>query len=126
MNAPKILIVDDDETHLACARELLEAEGYQVDVQVTGFGATERMIRSRPDLMLIDMNMPALSGEGLVGILRKRVTAAGVRVLLYSSNDEDALRKAASRLEIDGYICKGDLEELRRKVGRALGRGRAS
>ena len=120
MTPPRILIVDDDETHLACARELLEAEGYQVEVHQTGFGATERLIRSRPDLVLIDVNMPALSGEALVGILRKRVHAAGVRVFLYSSNDEDALRKAASRLQIDGYVCKGDPDELRRKVGRAL------
>ena len=120
MKAPHILIVDDDETHLACARELLEAEGYRVDVHQSGFGATERMIRSRPDLILVDMNMPALSGEGLISILRKRVHAPGVRVFLYSSNDEDSLRKAAARLEIDGYICKGDPDELRRKVGRAL------
>ena len=120
MSAPRILIVDDDETHLTCARELLEAEGYQVDVHKTAFGATERLIRCRPDLVLVDMNMPALSGEALIGILRKRVHAAGVRVLLYSSNDEDALRRTANRLGIDGYVCKGDPEELRHKVGRAL------
>jgi CheY-like chemotaxis protein len=120
-DAPRILIVDDDETHLACARELLEAEGYNVDVHRTAFGATDRFIHYRPDLVLIDVNMPALSGEGLVGILRKRVHAAGVRLFLYSSNDADLLRKTAARLQIDGYVCKGDPDELRRKVGRALG-----
>jgi DNA-binding NarL/FixJ family response regulator len=120
MAAPRILIVDDDATHLACARELLEAEGYAVDVHQTAFGATEKLIRSRPDLVLIDVNMPALSGEALATILRRRVHAAGVRVLLYSSNDEDALRRAAARLDIDGYVCKGDPAELRRKVSRAL------
>ena len=120
MDPPRILIVDDDPVHLTCARELLEAEGYRVEVHLTGFGATERLIHSRPDLVLIDVNMPALSGEGLVAILRRRVHAAGVRVLLYSSNDEDALRKAAARLDIDGYVCKGDPDELRRKVSRAL------
>ncbi len=120
MASPKILIVDDDEMHLTCARELLEAEGYEVDVHHTAFGATERLIRTRPDLVLVDVNMPALSGEGLVTVLRRRVHAAGVRVLLYSSNDEAALRETANRLEIDGYVCKGDPAELRRKVGRAL------
>ena len=125
MDAARILIVDDDPTHLACARELLEAEGYEVEVHLTAFGATEKLIRSRPDLVLIDMNMPALSGEGLVSILRRRVHAAGVRVFLYSSNDEDALREAARRLDIDGWISKGDPAELRRKVGRALASSRA-
>ncbi len=124
MPASRILIVDDDPTHLECARELLAAEGYDVDVHQTAFGATEKLIRTRPDLVLIDVNMPALSGEGLATILRRRVHAAGVRVLLYSSNDEDALRRAAARLEIDGYVCKGDPAELRRKVGLALAGGR--
>jgi CheY-like chemotaxis protein len=124
MTAPRILIVDDDPTHLACARELLEAEGYAVDVHETGFGATEKLIRTRPDLVLLDVNMPALSGEALASILRRRVHAAGVRVFLYSSNDEDALRRAAERLEIDGYVCKGDPAELRRKVCLALAGGR--
>ena len=125
MDAPRILIVDDDPTHLACARELLEAEGYEVEVHLTAFGATEKLIRSRPDVVLIDVNMPALSGEGLVSILRRRVHATGVRVFLYSSNDEDTLREAARRLDIDGYISKGDPAELRRKVGRALAASRA-
>jgi DNA-binding NarL/FixJ family response regulator len=120
MPAARILIVDDDETHLECARALLAAEGYEVLTHYTAFGATEKLIRSRPDLVLVDVNMPALSGEALVGILQRRVHAAGVRVLLYSSNDEEALRRTASRLAIDGYVCKGDPEELRRKVGRAL------
>jgi DNA-binding NarL/FixJ family response regulator len=125
MATPRILIVDDDSTHLDCARELLEAEGYEVEVHLTAFGATERLIRSRPDLVLIDVNMPALSGEALATILRRRVHAAGVRVLLYSSNDEDALRRSADRLELDGYVCKGDPAELRVKVSRALAAGRA-
>jgi CheY-like chemotaxis protein len=125
MTSFRILVVDDDDTHLACARELLEAEGYRVDVHLTAFGATEKMIRTRPDLVLIDMNMPALSGEGLVSILRKRVHAPGVRVFLYSANDEDSLRRAAARLGIDGYVCKGDPDELRRKVRAALGAVRA-
>lgn len=120
MAAPRILVVDDDLTHLHCARALLEAEGYEVETHLTAFGATEKLIRMRPDLVLIDVNMPALSGEGLASILRRRVHAAGVRVLLYSSNDEDALRRAASRLDIDGYVCKGDPAELRRKVCLAL------
>lgn len=124
MSAPRILIVDDDPLHLECARELLLAEGYDVEVHHTGFGATEKLIRSRPDLVLVDVNMPALSGEALVTILRRRVHAAGVRILLHSSNDEDALRHAASRLGTDGYVCKGDPSELRRKVGRALAGGR--
>jgi CheY-like chemotaxis protein len=120
MPPKKILIIDDDTTHLICAKEILEAEGHQVVVQASPFGATEKVMLERPDLVLVDVNMPALSGEGLIGVLRSRPQTKDARVLLYSSNDEDSLRRAAARLGIEGYIAKGDPDELRRTVGRVL------
>jgi CheY-like chemotaxis protein len=116
----KVLIVDDDPVHLALAQELLEAEGYEVRVHRTGFGATEKVLHERPNVVLLDVNMPALSGEALVGVLRKRGLLDATRVLLYSSNDEDSLRRAVERLGVLGYVCKGDPADLRRKVARAL------
>ncbi|WP_242394964.1 response regulator [Anaeromyxobacter oryzisoli] len=123
MSSPKILVVDDDATHLVCAKELLEAEGYEVRVHSTAFGATEKVLRYEPDLILVDVNMPALSGEGLVTVLQGRERTRGVRVLLYSSNDEQALREAAERLGIAGYVPKGDPGQLRRKVAAVLRTG---
>jgi CheY-like chemotaxis protein len=123
VSTPKILVVDDDATHLVCAKELLEAEGYEVRVHGTAFGATEKVLRYEPDLVLVDVNMPALSGEGLVTVLQGRERTRGVRVLLYSSNDEQALREAAERLGIAGYVPKGDPAQLRRKVAAVLRTG---
>ncbi|HTN51246.1 MAG TPA: response regulator [Anaeromyxobacter sp.] len=122
MSAAKILVVDDDPVHLDCARELLEREGYEVHVHSTAFGATEQVMQLRPDLVLVDVNMPALSGEGLVSVLRRREQTRHVPLYLYSSNDEEALRWAAVRLGIDGYVCKGDVEALRKTVAGALAR----
>jgi CheY-like chemotaxis protein len=116
MSGPKILVVDDDPTHLFCTKELLEAEGYDVLVHQGAFGATEKVLRESPDLLLVDVNMPALSGEGLVSVLRTRERTRGVPVLLHSSNDEQALRDGARRLGVEGYVPKGDIEQLRRKV----------
>ncbi len=116
----KILVVDDDPVHLALTRELLEAEGYDVRVHTTGFGATEKVILERPDLVLLDVNMPALSGEGLVNVLRGRGLLGPTRVLLYSSNDEDWLRRAVERLGVLGYVCKGDPGDLRCKIAGAF------
>jgi CheY-like chemotaxis protein len=74
-----------------------------------------------PDLVLVDVNMPALSGEGLVAVLRGREQTRDVPVLLHSSNDEVALAAAARRLGIEGWVAKGDPDELRRKVAAAVG-----
>jgi CheY-like chemotaxis protein len=116
----KVLVVDDDTVHLVLTQELLAAEGYDALVHSTAFGATEKVIRERPQVVLLDVNMPALSGEGLVAVLRARGLMATTKVLLYSSNDEEALRRAAERLGVLGYVCKGDPEELRRKLARVF------
>ncbi len=121
MTPKRILVVDDDETHLTLAKELLRWEGYDVLVHRTAFGATERVLRDRPDLLLLDVNMPGLSGEGLVGVLRQREETRRTSILLYSSNDEDTLRRAAIRLGVEGFVCKGDVRDLYRKVEAALG-----
>lgn len=116
MTQAKILVIDDDPTHLLCTRELLEAEGYEVEVHQTAFGATEKVMQRSPDLLLVDVNMPALSGESLVALLRRRERTRHVPVLLCSSNDEQALRDAVRRLGVEGYVAKGDVEQLRRVV----------
>jgi CheY-like chemotaxis protein len=120
MAAPRILVIDDDETHLVCTKELLEEEGYDVQIHATAFGATEKVMSGRPDLVLVDVNMPALSGEGLVAVLRRREATRRIPILLHSSNDEDVLREAARRLGIEGYVCKGDPAQLVRAIAAAL------
>lgn len=117
---PKVLLIDDDPLHLDVTGELLRAEGYEVVAHRGPFGATEKVITEEPDLVLVDVNMPGLSGEGLVTVLRGRQKTKGVRIALHSSNDEDALREAAERLTVGGWIAKGDPEALRRKVSELL------
>lgn len=117
----KILVVDDDAVHLLCARDLLKSAGYEVVLQEGAFGATEATMVHRPDLVLMDVNMPALPGTVLVNILRDREQTRRVPILLYSSNDEESLRAEAERLGILGWVSKGDPQELTRKVAQALG-----
>jgi CheY-like chemotaxis protein len=118
MSQKRILIIDDDRTHLLTTQELLEDDGYEVLTHVSGFGATERIMVARPDLVLLDVNMPALSGEALLPILKGRESIRDTPVVLHSSNDESALRTAATRLGAAGYVCKGDVAGLRRAVAR--------
>ena len=121
----KILIIDDDPTHLLYTQEILEAEGHHVVVNRTGFGATLKVLRERPDVVLLDVNMPGLSGETVAGLLEQCQRERKFAVYLYSSNDEESLRKESLRLGTSGYVMKGDPVKLRDSVGRALAaRGR--
>jgi CheY-like chemotaxis protein len=84
--------------------------------QTQPFGSTNAVIRLQPDLVLLDVNMPALSGDRLAEVLRANAYTRNVMVVLHSSNDEDHLRTTARRLGLDGYICKGSPATLRTKV----------
>jgi two-component system OmpR family response regulator len=116
----KILIIDDDPAHLDSTRGILEAEGYEVFTQGQPFGATNAVIRLQPDLVLLDVNMPALSGDRLAEVLRANSYTRDTVVVLHSSNDEDHLRTTARRLGLDGYVCKGSPSSLRAKVAALL------
>ena len=118
----KILIVDDDITHLSSTKGILEAEGYEVYTHGQAFGSTNAIAAVKPDLVLLDVNMPGLSGDRLVDVYRATARARATRFVLYSSNDEDSLRETARRLEIDGYVCKGSPAALRTKVAAVLAR----
>ncbi|HEV7765395.1 MAG TPA: response regulator [Thermoanaerobaculia bacterium] len=112
----RILIIDDDPTHLTAARGILEAEGYEVFTQDQPFGSTNTVIHVQPDLVLLDVNMPALSGDRLAEVFRANSRTRNVMIVLHSSNDEDHLRTTARRLGLDGYVCKGNPSALRAKV----------
>lgn len=116
MKTKKILIIDDDDRHLLTARELLEQEGYTVNTHNLGFGSTNIIKKMQPDLILLDVNMPALSGDRLASVDTWRESTKNIPVVFYSSNDEDSLRKSVRDAQVTGYICKGNIMELKRKV----------
>ena len=122
MNRQRILIVDDDHAHLDSTKGILEAEGYEVMTHDQPFGSTSAILQYRPDLVLLDVNMPGLSGEKLAEVYRANAKTRNARVMLYSSNDEDSLRAASRRLQLDGYICKGNPATLRLRVAAILAR----
>jgi CheY-like chemotaxis protein len=116
----KVLVIDDDLKHLFTAQSLLEEEGYQVITHRNGFGATTLIKESRPDLVLIDINMPGLSGEKLSKVILSFHALKDISIFFYSSNDEDSLRRSVAKYGVAGYICKGDILNLKRKVSEYL------
>ncbi len=115
-NKKKILVVDDDERHLIATQEVLTNEGYEVFTYSWWLGVTNFVKTLKPDLVLLDINMPALSGTGLSSLLLSNTGTKNIPIVFYSSNDEDSLRKAVSEYGARGYISKGNIYELKRKV----------
>ena len=109
-----ILVVDDDELLLAVTRELLQDEHTDVVTHRNGAGVANRVSLLRPDLVLLDINMPSLTGETVSLLLKSDEVTRDVPIVFYSGNDEDGLRDSATAYGARGYICKGDIFGLRR------------
>ena len=110
MSAPKtIVIIDDDLLVLDTARRLLEREGLRVFVYSEGYDATNFAARHRPDLVLMDVNMPFLSGDSMATLFKRHDLLSHVPLVLFSSNEEGALRRMAREIGAAGYICKSEM-----------------
>jgi DNA-binding response OmpR family regulator len=113
----RILIIDDDERDLVITKELLEHEGYEAIIHRTGFGATRAIRTLQPDLVLLDITMPGFSGDNVASVISfMNDRIALIPIIFYSSLDEDSLRERVRQYPVRGYICKGDIDELREKV----------
>ncbi|MBT0664303.1 response regulator [Geobacter pelophilus] len=116
----KVLIIDDEELHLYTSKALLESGALEVVTYQGSFGATNYVKSVQPDLVLLDVNMPALSGENLVTLIKPWCRERRIPILFYSSNDEGILRALATDHGVQGYICKGDIPGLYKSVEEAL------
>ncbi|MET0795213.1 MAG: response regulator [Polyangiaceae bacterium] len=104
-----VLIIDDDPTILETARRLLERDGLQVLVYSQASDATNFAVQHRPDLVLIDVNMPVLSGDSLATLFKGHARLSSTPLVLFSSNEEGALRRMAKAVGALGYISKAEM-----------------
>lgn len=113
----RVLILDDDPEQLLLVGRTLRAAGYDVEMVTSPIGITNVARRLQPDIVLLDVNVPALSGDQLVEGLRKHHAAA--RIILYSGADAATLHSLAKSAGADGWIQKGTpMDEVVRKIRR--------
>jgi DNA-binding response OmpR family regulator len=105
MASRKILVVDDSDIACDFVRSVLEEAGYVILTLNSHFGFVKLLRDEKPDLVLIDVTMPVLSGPKLVELARtKRVLECPI--VLYSDRGEDDLSQLAAQCSADGYIRK--------------------
>jgi DNA-binding response OmpR family regulator len=102
------LIVDDDPVALQVARERLEAIGFDVVTRDQALGTSSYIVQHRPDFVLLDVMMPALTGGELAQVLKRR--AVHTSVILHSSKPRGELRVLADATGALGCVSK-ELDE---------------
>ncbi len=119
----KVILIDDSELVRELVRAVLEGAGYQVLTLDSGLGASATIMREQPDLVLVDLSMPALSGDKLAALIKQGGRARSTAVAIFSDRPVAELEAAVRSSGADGYIPKTlEEDELPRNVRRFLER----
>lgn len=115
LERPLVLVVDDEPTIVSLVESLLVERGYRVRTALNGQEALEAADRHRPDLILLDVRLPMIDGEGIVAELRARRIDVPVVVMTAGPSAVHWARK----LKVAGSIAKPfDIGELLSTVER--------
>lgn len=110
----KILIVEDDVSLRDVYSARLEAEGYQIAVAANGEEALATAVKERPDLILLDVMMPKISGFDVLDIVRTTPEIAHTRVIMMTALSAPEDKERGEKLGVDKYLVKSQvtLEEM--------------
>ncbi|NPA48455.1 MAG: response regulator [Thermodesulfobacteria bacterium] len=118
---PKILIVDDEESIHLLYREELSDEGYEVISAMSGPEALELIEKEKPDLVVLDINMPGMNGLEVLRTIKEKNPK--LPVILCSAYPE--FKQDLSSWASDDYIVKSfDLTELKESIKRNLAKAK--
>ena len=115
----RILIVDDDADVRAMLADFLESLGYDVATEPDAASAIRALVDRPPDAMLLDINMPGLSGEAALPTIR--AVAPRVAVLMVSATaDEEVARRTLAHGAFDYIVKPVDLTYLQQSLETAV------
>ncbi|MBW6468641.1 MAG: response regulator transcription factor [Coriobacteriia bacterium] len=121
----KVLVVDDEEQILRALKTILTQTGYEVRLAATGEEALEAAPSFLPDLVVLDLSLPGVSGLEVCRLLREWLKAP---ILILSVRDTEGDKIAALDLGADDYLTKpfsaGELLARLRALARRMDEGR--
>jgi two-component system, OmpR family, response regulator len=103
----RILVVDDDTSVLEATALALTRAGHEVETTSDVFGLPLRVGAFKPDAILLDYDLPALTGDKLATNLRALRSAQSCKVIFHSAEDEQLLATTVEKTGAVGYIPKG-------------------
>jgi len=118
----RILVVEDEDNIAMALQYVIEREGHRY-FRVADGAEAERAIREiRPDLILLDIMLPQVSGYDICQSVRADPDLAGVKILMMTARGSVAQRDRALAAGADGFFAKPfSLDDLREKMRAQLG-----
>ena len=125
---PRVLVVEDEQDIAALIKHALERGGdAEVEIVSSGDTAVRSATDSPPDLMILDLNLPVLSGTEVCRILRARPATASIPIIMLTARTAESDRVTGLDLGADDYVTKPfSLRELAARVRAVMRRRQQS
>jgi len=123
MEHKRILIVEDDDFLLQMYVTKLELEGFKVFEATTGLQGLKVAQKEKPDLILLDLNLPELSGFEVLSQLKREDTTKNIKVLILTNYSQKENIDKCLALGADDYLIKAHFvpSEVIKKMKEVLG-----
>lgn len=120
-----ILIAEDNAVNRELLRELLELRGHSVFEACNGQEALDMIDDVRPELLVLDLDMPVLDGFAAIRKIRANPAWNQVPAIAATAFAMSGDRERALEVGFDGYVCKPiDAAALKKEINRLIGGGR--
>lgn len=105
----KILLVEDDDALASVYQTRLQAEGFDVKRVPNGEDALAAALEYQPDLTILDVMMPKVSGFDVLDILRNTPETAKLKVVMLTALSQESDKNRAKSLGADDYLVKSQV-----------------
>jgi CheY-like chemotaxis protein len=123
---PKVLAIDDDEIALEAIREILVAAGFEPHCLSSPIGATHVIVTQGIEAVVVDLNMPVMSGDRFISLLRSWDRIRDLPAVLISESSQDKLDGIAELLSAVQTVTKSNMRHaLPQALNRLLAREKA-
>ena len=105
----RILLVEDDDSLASVYTTRLQAEGFDIRRVPNGEDALAAALEYKPDLVLLDVMMPKVSGFDVLDIMRNTPEITNVKVIMLTALSQEADKQRAQELGVDDYLVKSQV-----------------
>jgi DNA-binding response OmpR family regulator len=105
----KIAIIEDDQAISQMYRFKFEAENYQVETAENGKLGLQLVESFKPDIILLDLMMPEMSGDQMLAEMRKTAWGKDIKVVILTNRGEQEIPPAVKTLGVEAVILKADM-----------------
>ena len=109
MAAVKVAIIEDDQAISQMYLIKFQTEGFDVDVAENGRLGLELCEKMRPDIILLDLMMPEMTGDEMLTELRKTTWGAQIKVIVLTNMGEQEIPESVKSQGVSAVILKADM-----------------